>query len=201
MEAHLFHHSRDWTLFLSTFGLIFLAELPDKTAVAMLILAAQRHPWGVWTGVCAAYVVQNLAAVLFGSFLGLLPPHWIHMGAGALFLVFALAMALKKEEKKGTSGSRPRDRFWKAAWTAFLVIFVAEWGDLTQLATAALVAKTRHPLTVFLASTSALWTVSALFVTLGHHSKGFIRPRLLRWTAAAAFAFVGILLLSGFWDK
>jgi Ca2+/H+ antiporter, TMEM165/GDT1 family len=200
MEAHLFQHSRDWTLFLSTFGLIFLAELPDKTAVAMLILAAQRHPWGVWAGVCAAYVVQNLVAVLFGSFLGLLPPHWIHMGAGALFLVFALVMIFK-EEKKGASSPRSRDRFWKTAWTAFLVIFVAEWGDLTQLATATLVAKTRHPLTVFLASTSALWTVSALFVALGHHSKRFIRPRLLQWTAAAAFALVGILLLSGFWDK
>jgi putative Ca2+/H+ antiporter (TMEM165/GDT1 family) len=202
MEPIHFQQGGDWALFLSTFGLIFLAELPDKTAMAILILATQRHPWGIWVGVCLAYVVQNIVAILFGSVLGLLPPHWVHMGSGVLFILFALLMWFQREEKKG--GKAPlasQADFLKSAWASFVVIFIAEWGDLTQLATATLVAKTRQPLTVFLASTSALWLVSGLFVVIGHHAKKIIRPRMLQTIAAVAFLAVGILLLTGFWDK
>lgn len=202
MEPDLFQHSGDWALFFSTFALIFVAELPDKTAIAILIMSAQRHPWGIWFGVCLAYVVQNIVAVVFGGALSMLPPHWVHMGSGLLFLVFAALMWFKKEEKKG---SKPHlsshSDFRKTLWAAFVVIFIAEWGDLTQLATAALVAKTKHPITVFLASTSALWVVSGLFVMIGHHAKKFIQPHILQKIAAVAFAIVGLLLLSGFWDK
>ena len=91
--------------------------------------------------------------------------------------------------------------FGKTVWAAFVVLFIAEWGDLTQLATATLVAKTNHPATIFLASTSALWVVSGMFVVIGHHAKKFIQPHILRNIAAVAFAAVGLLLLSGFWDK
>jgi putative Ca2+/H+ antiporter (TMEM165/GDT1 family) len=90
---------------------------------------------------------------------------------------------------------------WKSAWAGFLVIFIAEWGDLTQLATATLVAKSGNPLTIFLASTSALWVASGIFVLVGYYSQKFIRPRLLQTLAAVAFAMVGILLLSGFWGN
>jgi putative Ca2+/H+ antiporter (TMEM165/GDT1 family) len=201
METNLFQHGMDWALFASTFALIFLAELPDKTAVAILIMSAQRHPWGVWVGVCMAYVVQNIVAVLFGKALSLLPPHWVHMGSGLLFLVFAFLMWFKKEEKGISPHLSSHAHFGKTVWAAFVVIFIAEWGDLTQLATAALVAKTNHPTTVFLASTSALWVVSGLFVVIGHHAKKVLRPHILQNIAAVAFALVGILLLSGFWDK
>lgn len=201
MEPNLLQHGADWALFLSTFTLIFLAELPDKTAVAILIMAAQRHPWAIYAGVCAAYVVQNTVAVVFGTWLSLLPPHWVHVGSGILFLVFALLMWFKKEEKEKPPHLRAQANFWRTCWTSFVVIFIAEWGDLTQLATAALVAKTKHPAIIFLASTLALWVVSGLFVIIGHHAKRFIRPHILQNIAAVAFGIVGILLLSGFWDK
>jgi putative Ca2+/H+ antiporter (TMEM165/GDT1 family) len=201
METNLFQHGADWGLFFSTFVMIFLAELPDKTAVAVLIMASQRHPFGVYLGVCAAYVVQNIVAILAGSLLTLLPPRVVHMGAGVLFLLFALLMWFQKEEKGGKSKLKSGSHFWKTAWAAFLVIFIAEWGDLTQLATATQVAATGHPVTVFLASTSALWAASGMFVLIGHHSKKFIQPIILQKVAAVVFGAVGILLLSGFWDK
>ncbi len=201
MEPNLFQHGADWALFFSTFLVIFLAELPDKTAVAILLMAAQRHPWGVWAGVCLAYVVQNCVAILFGGILALLPPHWIHVGSGLLFLLFAILMWIKKEEKGSAPHLSTHAHFSKTVATAFAVIFIAEWGDMTQLATAALMAKTKHPLTIFLASTSALFAASGILVYIGHKAKKVIQPQLLQKIAAVAFGIVGILLLSGFWDK
>jgi putative Ca2+/H+ antiporter (TMEM165/GDT1 family) len=201
METHLFQQGFDWALFFSTFALIFLAELPDKTAVAIVILASRLHPFAVFAGVSLAFVIQNLVAVLFGSLFGFLPPHIIHMGSGILFLVFAFLMWFKREEKEKESRLQTKGDFWKIAWTSFVVIFIAEWGDLTQLASATLVAKTHQPLTIFTASTLALWSTTALAIAVGHHAKKAINPALLQKIAAAAFGIVGILLLSGFWDK
>lgn len=201
METNLFQHGVDWELFASTFALIFLAELPDKTAVAVLILSSQRHPFGVYLGVCGAYVVQNVVAILAGSLLTLLPHRYVHVGAGVLFLVFAVLMWFRKPEKEGKSKSKSGSPFWKTVWTSFIVIFIAEWGDLTQLATATQVAANGHPATVFIASTLALWAASGMFVLIGHHSKKFIQPHVLQNIAAVAFVLIGLLLLSGFWDK
>jgi putative Ca2+/H+ antiporter (TMEM165/GDT1 family) len=201
MEPPLFEPGLDWALFFSTFALIFLAELPDKTAVAIVILASRHHPLAVFTGVALAFVVQNMVAVLFGSVFSLLPPHIVHMGSGILFLVFAFLMWFKREEKEESPGLRAKGNFWKIGWTSFVVIFIAEWGDLTQLAAATLVAKTHRPLTIFVAATLALWSTTALGVWVGHHAKKAISPPLLQKVAAVTFGIVGILLLSGFWDK
>ncbi|HTA77778.1 MAG TPA: TMEM165/GDT1 family protein, partial [bacterium] len=181
----------------STFALIFVAELPDKTAIAALVLSTRNNPWAVFIGSCLAFLIQSMIAVLFGSLFGLLPPHLIHIGSGLLFLVFAIMMWLRKQEENETSKkSLP---FGKVVWTSFMVIFIAEWGDLTQLASATLVAKTRQTFTIFLASTLSLWTATAAAILIGHHAKKFINPRLLQTLAAGAFAIVGILLLTGFW--
>jgi Ca2+/H+ antiporter, TMEM165/GDT1 family len=187
----------DLTLFLSTFALIFVAELPDKTAIAALVLATRNNPWAVFIGSCLAFVIQSMVAVLFGSLFGLLPPHIIHIASGLLFLVFAVIMWVRKQEEKETA--QKKLSFGKVVWTSFMVIFIAEWGDLTQLASATLVAKTHEAFTVFLASTLALWSTTAIAILIGHHAKKLIDPLLLQKIAAAAFALVGILLLTGFW--
>ena len=118
--------------------------------------------------------------------------------AGILFLVFAGAMWIKKEEweEETEADSRTVGKgFAQTAGAAFLMIFVAEWGDLTQLATAALVAQSRAPFTIFVSATLALWVVTGLAVTLGHHAKKVIQPYALQKLAAAAFAVVGIVFL------
>ncbi len=201
MEPDFLHQGVDGALFLSTFTLIFLAELPDKTAMAALLMASRSHPFAVFWGTCAAFVVQNLVAVTFGSLFGLFPPHIVHICSGILFLAFAVLMWNRRDEKEKTSSSKTKAGFAKTVWTAFGVIFIAEWGDLTQLAAATLVAKTRQPLTIFLSATLALWLTTAIAVTIGHHAKKIIRPHLLQTIAAIAFGIVGVLLLAGFWDK
>ncbi len=186
-------------LFLSTFALIFVAELPDKTALAAMILASRHHAFGVFIGCAAAFLIQNIVAVLFGSIFGLLPPHIVHMASGLLFLLFAGLMWFRKEEGKEKIEDHSKT-FWQTATKAFLVIFIAEWGDLTQLAAATLVAKTQEPWTIFISATSALWCTSALAVIVGNHAQKKINAALLQKIAAILFAAVGMLLLSGFWD-
>jgi putative Ca2+/H+ antiporter (TMEM165/GDT1 family) len=187
-------------LFVSTFTLIFLAELPDKTAIATLLLAARGRAGAVFTGVAAAFAIQSLIAVTCGQVIGLLPTQWVHRGSGLLFLAFAAAYwhraATAGKDEKPDTGHASKKSFPKTAWNAFVVIFIAEWGDLTQLATASLVARTREPLTIFLAATAALWAVTGLIVVLGARLKKAVKPRLLGAIAAGAFGLVGLYLIA-----
>lgn len=184
------------SLFVSTFALIFVAELPDKTAFAALFLATCHDPFAVFLGAAAAFVIQNVVAVACGSLFSLLPSQWVHLTAGILFLVFAVMMWRRQD-----SGTEKPDCAPKTAWfsqsvgTAFMTIFIAEWGDLTQLATAALVAKEQSPFTIFTAATLALWSVTAIGVIVGSQMKDRLQPQLLQRVAASAFAVVGIGML------
>lgn len=181
-------------LFATVFGLTFLAELPDKTAFAALLLAARRRRLAVFCGAAAAFVIQSAVAVAFGRALGLLPRKAVHIGAGVLFMVMAGFMfARRKDAGESTPGETAS--FWSDAWTAFLVIFVAEWGDLTQLSTAALAARYERPATVFCAAVLALWCVTALAVTVGGTLSRRVSPLTLNRVASAAFAAMGLALL------
>lgn len=190
----------NWKLFGSTFALIFLAELPDKTAIAVLLMASRNHPFGVFWGAAAAFLIQSVVAVSFGGLFRLLPEKPVHLAAGALFLLFAVLMWLQKEPPaerapSGESGSEKNRSFLKTFGGAFLVIFIAEWGDLTQLATAALAARYHEPLTLLAAATLALWLATAIVATVGHHAKNLVRPALLRKAAAIVFAGIGVFML------
>ena len=188
-----------WTfepaLFAAVFGVVFVAELPDKTAFATLMLATRRRPAAVFLGAAVAFLVQSLVAVAFGGALGLLPRRWVRLGAGLLFLGFAWAMWTRRDEEPSEAPVRGGAGFWREAGASFLVIFVAEWGDLTQLATAALAAKHGRPLTVLLGATSALWAVTALAVAAGHRLKSRLDPGRLQKAAAVVFALVGLYFL------
>ena len=189
-----------WTfepaLFASTFALIFLAELPDKTAFATVLLAVRRSPVPVFAGAAAAFAVQCFIAVAFGGVLSLLPARAVRMGAGLVFLGFAWTMWNREEEEvPEVAAAKGEPSFARSAAAAFAVIFVAEWGDLTQLATATLAARHGRPLTVFLASTAALWSVAALAVAAGRRLKAGFDPRPLERFAAALFALAGVYFL------
>ncbi|MFI5360349.1 MAG: TMEM165/GDT1 family protein [Elusimicrobiota bacterium] len=189
-----------WTfepaLFASVFVLIFLAELPDKTALAALLLASRRPPLAVFLGAAAAFAVQSFVAVAFGGALSLLPARAVRAGAGLLFLGFAWALWTRRGEPEDSDHEDAGGGGFAASLAAsFGVIFVAEWGDLTQLATAALAARHGRPLTVFLAATAALWSVSALAVAAGSRLRGLFDPRRLEKAAAVLFALVGLYFL------
>jgi len=185
-------------LFFSTFALIFIAELPDKTAFAALFLATCHNPFAVFLGAAAAFVIQSFVAVAFGSLLSLFPPQIVHITAGLLFLVFAVMMWRRKQADGEEIDCGPQgkaEQFSKSVTTAFMTIFIAEWGDLTQLATATLAAKYNAPFTIFTSSTLALWAVTAIGVMIGSRVKNMINPQLLQRAAAGAFGVVGMGLL------
>ena len=125
----------------------------------------------------------------------------MHVASGLLFVLFAVLMWRRRldeepEEGETASAAAAAPRFWQAAAGAFMVIFVAEWGDLTQLATATLVAKSGAWLTVGIAATLALWLVTAVGVMIGGNLRRLVAPRTLHRVAASAMAGVGIYLLA-----
>jgi putative Ca2+/H+ antiporter (TMEM165/GDT1 family) len=208
------------------FGVIFVAELPDKTALATLVLATRHRPIAVFSGASLALTVQSIVAVAAGSLLSALPARAVRIGAGCVFLVSAVLMWMRDgaspapdptaAEADGTSPSSPERggneeaalsappgkprrsaSFWRSLGTAFGVVFVAEWGDLTQFATAAFAAHERAPLVVFFASSLALWAVAGIAVGVGHHAAKLLNPKITQRVAAALFATVGVVLIAG----
>lgn len=187
-----------WALFFSVFGVIFVAELPDKTALAALVLATRHRPLPVLIGAAAALTIQSLVAVAAGHLVSLLPPRPVHVFAGGLFLVSAILMWRRKEEDEEDVADRDGSAgFWPSARLVFVVVFVAEWGDLTQLATAALAAHYHSPYIVFGGATLALWAVAGLAVFVGHRAGKLLDPHLTKRIAAVLFALIGTGLLAG----
>jgi len=186
---------------LTVFGVIFLLELPDKTALATLLLATRHRPRPVLAGAAAAFLIQSLVAVIAGSLFALLPRTPVRVAAGLLFLVMAAILVrenLKKvEAEEEREIEREERRSQRPFLTAFTVVFVAEWGDLTQLATAALQARYREPVIVFIAATLALWAVSGIAVVLGNRLGAWIPERPLQFAAAGVMVIIGIALMGG----
>ncbi len=186
----------DWKLFASTFALIFVSELPDKTAFATLLLATRNRPLPVFCGAAGAFVVQSAVAVGFGSLFTFLPEKLVHLAAASLFLLLAVWMWRRVPSEESVDvGGNGRKRFVPTMASAFTVIFIAEWGDLTQLATAALAAEYGAPVTIFVSATLALWAVTGLGVLIGHTARRAMQPKLLQQIASIVFALVGTALL------
>jgi len=190
------------SLGLTVFVVIFLIELPDKTALAALLLATRHRPVPVFVGAAAAFLVQSLVAVIAGSIFALLPREPVRIGAGLLFLVMAgllIRQNLKKAEaEEAAEVEREEGRHRRPFLTAFTVVLVAEWGDLSQLATAAFQARYREPLIVFTAATLALWAVSAIAVVLGNRLGAWVPERPLQFAAAGVMVLVAVALITGF---
>ena len=192
----------DWTLsfplIASTFAVIFIAELPDKTALAALILATRFRARDVIAGAWAAFAVQTLVGVAAGSILTLLPVTPIRIASGIGFLVFAFLAFRRNEEEceKEEESAVAKAKASRPAWlVSFLVIFAAEWGDLTQLATAALVAQNHHPLSVGIGAIAALWAVTLVAAYSGRKLGGLLKPKLLNSVSGVLFAGIGIYII------
>jgi len=175
------------------FGAIFLVELPDKTFIAALVLSTRYRPLLVWIGVGLAFFVQSLVAVTAGHFASLLPQTLIRAVAIAIFLVGAIllyraapgadAEEKQQEDEYAAKASDPK-RGLKAIGASFLVLFAAEWGDLSQLLTISLVARYEEPVSVFLGAWGALLAVSGLAVLAGRMLLRYMRLSVLHYLGA-----------------
>ncbi len=185
-------------LFATVFGIVFVAELPDKTALAALVLATRHRALSVFLGASLALSVQSTVAVAAGSLLAQLNRTYVQLGSGLMFAGCAVAMALRKQEgdeKEDALGQKAS--FARSMWMSFAVIFIAEWGDLTQIGTAALQARYASWATVLVGSIAALWAVTAIAVTVGNRAASVLNPRVTKKVAAVVFAAVGVILVAG----
>ncbi|NGO73140.1 TMEM165/GDT1 family protein [Streptomyces boncukensis] len=168
------------------FGVVFLAELPDKTALAGLMLGTRYRASYVFAGVAAAFVVHVVLAVAAGSVLTLLPHRLVQGIVGLLFLAGAAMLLLKSDDGDDEEARAPADpSFWKVAGSGFMLILVAEFGDLTQIMTANLAARYDDPLSVGLGAVLALWAVAGLGILGGRTLLRYVPLRLITKVAAA----------------
>ena len=177
----------------TTFALIFPVELPDKTFVAALVLATRYRPLLVWVGVSLAFLVQCLVAVTAGGLLSLLPEPVVVAASALLFLLGAVVLwrgakdadADEAEAEEEFGGKTTRDVHGvRVVATSFGVLFLAEWGDLSQLLTAGLAARYQDPVSVFAGSWLALVTVAGLAAVIGRTLLRYVRLGTIRRVGA-----------------
>ncbi|NBE51806.1 TMEM165/GDT1 family protein [Streptomyces boluensis] len=157
--------SFDPVALLTAFGLIFLAELPDKTMFASLAMGTRMRPLYVWFGTSTAFLVHVVIAVGAGSLIGLLPDMAVKLVSAALF-AFGAVVLLRGGDDDEEDGGKTVIGFWPVYTTAFMAVFISEWGDLTQITTANLAA-TNGWLPTAIGSAAALMSVSALALLVG----------------------------------
>jgi Ca2+/H+ antiporter, TMEM165/GDT1 family len=185
---------------LTTLAVIALAELPDKTALASLVLGTRYRPAPVLCGVAAGFALQVVLAVMAGSLLRLLPHRTLQVVVAVLFLVGAVVLLFShRQGEAATEETRRTDRFWPAAWASFAVVAVAEFGDLTQVLIANLVARYHDPIAIGVASFAAMWGVAACAVLGGKALLRLVPVTLVtRAAAAAMIALAGFTLAEAF---
>jgi putative Ca2+/H+ antiporter (TMEM165/GDT1 family) len=183
------------TVIAAVFPVIFLGELPDKTMFASLVMSTRGRPLSVWIGAAAAFVVHVAIATTIGVALFHLLPHRVLDGIVALMFLVGAVLAIREArkakeeealvEKEVASGRR-------VVTTAFIVIFLAEWGDLTQILTANLAAHYHSPLSVGLGAVLALWAVAGLAVLGGQSLLRLINIRTVRIATAVVLGALAV---------
>lgn len=181
------------------FALIFVGELPDKTAIASLVLGT-KFPWRwVFAGVAAAFLVHVVIAVFAGSLLTLLPHRVVEAVVAVLFLLGAFLVWREgregdEDDEDAVDEPAAGSGFWKVAGLSFGTIFVGEWGDLTQILTANLAAKYADPISVGIGATLGLWAVGLLAILGG---RTLLRVLPMKWiTRVAAVVMVVLAVVS-----
>jgi Ca2+/H+ antiporter, TMEM165/GDT1 family len=188
-------------LLVTVLALTFVAELPDKSLFASLVLGTRYRPAYVWLGVAAAFAVHVALAVGAGGLLTLAPKSVIDFVTAGLFLggaIWMLQSASEDENEPGPDAARlgaPAPSFLRVFATSFMVVFIGEWGDVTQITTANFVARYNDPLIIGVAALAALWAVSALAVFGGAKLLERVPMRWVRLVGAVALTGLGIYSL------
>lgn len=188
----------------TTFLVILPNELPDKTMVATLVLSTRYRALLVWLGVVAAFFVQCMVAVTAGGLLTLLPRRPLLVLVAVLFATGAVIMfrgarrageeeRADEEQYERRVSARPPARGWRVVGTSFLVLFAAEWGDLSQITTAGLVARYGEPAAVFLGAWLALACVGALAALAGRTLLTWLPLGVVRRVAGTIFAILALV--------
>ena len=180
-----------WTTVATVFGVIFIAELPDKSLFASLVLATRHRPLLVWIGASAAFVLHSVLAVLAGGLLTLLPHTWVSVIVALLFALGAVLL-LRHAGDPAPTAVVPR-RPLSVVSAVFGVVFLAEFGDVTQLAIANLSARYADPLSVGLGAALGLCSVAGLAVLGGARLLGRVPLPIVRQAAGVVLGVFAVL--------
>jgi putative Ca2+/H+ antiporter (TMEM165/GDT1 family) len=186
----------EFAVVFAVFPIIFLGELPDKSMFASLVMAARGRPFAVWVGAASAFFIHVIIAVTIGvAVFKLLPQRLLDLVVAVMFGVSAL-LAFRAARPAPHAEPIVAPDTGKVAATAFGVIFVAEWGDLTQVLTANLAARYHAPLSVAVGATLALWTVAGLAVIGGHGLLSRLPTRPLRLITGSVLSVLALVSLA-----
>jgi putative Ca2+/H+ antiporter (TMEM165/GDT1 family) len=179
---------------ITSFVIILPAELPDKTVIACLVLGSRYRPAYVFAGAAAAFAIQVALAVTAGGLLSLAPHRVTQIIVAVLFVVGAVILLRQKQASADEYVERDlrRRTFLPVALTSFGIVFVAEFGDLTQIVTANLAAKYHDPLAVGLGATAGLWVAAGLAIVGG---RSLLKVLPVKWLSRGAAAV--LLTLAG----
>jgi Ca2+/H+ antiporter, TMEM165/GDT1 family len=179
------------------FGTVFVAELPDNSGLATLVLGTRYRPGWVLAGAAAAFAVHVVLAVAFGSLLGLLPHRIVQIAVAAVFLIGAVLVLRADDDDDEALRKAGAAGFWAVATTSFLVILLAELGDLSDIMIATLAARYHDPVAVGTGSVLALWAVTALAITGGQKLSQIIPVRWITRLAALVMIVLAGFTLAG----
>lgn len=192
----------DIGIILLVFGVIFLAELPDKSLLAALVLGTRFPAFWVWLGAAVAFLLHVILAVFAGKLLSLLPHDVTEIIVALLFFSGAMLLFFGKhglEHKPRPEPEQNGHSRLKVFGMAFSIIFIGEWGDITQVATANYAAKFHNGLSVAIGATAALWAVTGLAIVAGSKALEIIPARiLLRVMGVVMLIFAIISAVSAF---
>ena len=177
---------------ISSFGIIALAELGDKTQVSIVCLSANKRVKTVFIGAIVAFaLVDGISALIGGTIATFIPTRWVGIGAGVAFLVFGVYSLLSKTEEvkvKGSSLSIAR---------SFSLIALMELGDKTQLSVIALAAEYDAPLMVFVGVMFALALLTIIGILVGSVISRFVPMKYIKVGSSLVFILFGVLFLFG----
>jgi Ca2+/H+ antiporter, TMEM165/GDT1 family len=168
----------------AVFPVIFLGELPDKTMFASLVMATRGRPFAVWLGATAAFAVHVVIATTVGVLLiDILPHRAVEVAVALTFFAgagFALYGGLRGGDDPEQAGSAQDVMRRRTAMTTFVLIFLAEWGDLTQVLTVNLAARYHSPWSVGLGALVAMAAVAGIAVAGGQGLLRFVNVSVVR---------------------
>jgi putative Ca2+/H+ antiporter (TMEM165/GDT1 family) len=191
----------DLAVVLTTFVVIFPAELPDKSLFASLVLGTRFRPLPVFCGVAAAFAVHVVIAVSIGGIFSLLPERLVLFVVAALFAGGSALLLLGREDEEAEGSAEASravadQRPVRVALASFGVVFLGEWGDITQITTANLAARYRDPVSVGFGALLALWSVTALALTVGRGLVARVPTRLVRRLTGTILAVLALVTLA-----
>lgn len=181
---------------LAVFPIIFIGELPDKTMFANLVMATRGRPRQVWLGAAGAFLVHVVIATTVGVAIFALLPHRVVDAMVAAMFLFGAVYAWRESQKDEKELAEKESSRHGVMLTAFIVIFVAEWGDLTQILTVNLAAHYHSPVSVGVGAILALWAVAGIAVVGGQTLMRFVNVSTIRRITAAVL--VGLATYSAY---